>query len=342
MIPREKCGSIVYMLTKTNPRLWTLEAGIAMVITDLHGDWDAYQRYRDRFIALQAHGLADYLVIMGDLIHHKHLPDHSVDMVLDVLRLQDIYGAAIIYLCGNHELPHIYHIANAHVPPFEHALSARACRAEVMHLFASLPFFIRTAAGVSLVHAGASQPMADTHHAQALFSWDHAAHLERADRLLAQANRAELRQSYAAMHAQESYAAMAHHYLAVRGPEDQRYDDLLRGWLASTTTTEGFLVWDALSTRCEETIGVDAYNHLVDAMLQHLAAGFVPQEWLIAGHMNVAGGYEVIGERHIRLASAKNAHPREAGLYMLFDTARPMQSIEDVCGKLHSVYVTLG
>lgn len=43
-------------LTKTYPRLWTLEAGIAMIVTDLHGDWDAYSRYRDRFIALRTQG----------------------------------------------------------------------------------------------------------------------------------------------------------------------------------------------------------------------------------------------------------------------------------------------
>ena len=34
-------------LTKTYPRLWSLEAGVAMVVTDLHGDWDRYVGYRD-------------------------------------------------------------------------------------------------------------------------------------------------------------------------------------------------------------------------------------------------------------------------------------------------------
>jgi hypothetical protein len=37
---------------KTHPRLWSLDAGVAMVVTDLHGDWDAYARYRDQFIGL--------------------------------------------------------------------------------------------------------------------------------------------------------------------------------------------------------------------------------------------------------------------------------------------------
>ncbi len=52
-------------------RVIDLEAGMAMVVTDLHGDWDAYQRYRDRFLDLRANGRADYLILTGDLIHHE-------------------------------------------------------------------------------------------------------------------------------------------------------------------------------------------------------------------------------------------------------------------------------
>jgi hypothetical protein len=45
-----------FRLTKSSPRLWSLDAGVAMVVTDLHGDWDAYARYRERFIELHAAG----------------------------------------------------------------------------------------------------------------------------------------------------------------------------------------------------------------------------------------------------------------------------------------------
>ena len=100
---------MTFTVTKPYPRLWSLEAGTAMVVTDLHGDWDAYRRYRDRFVDLQANGEADCLIFTGDLIHRENPdePDQSLEMVLDVLALQASYGPAIIYLCGNHELPHI-------------------------------------------------------------------------------------------------------------------------------------------------------------------------------------------------------------------------------------------
>jgi hypothetical protein len=37
-------------------RLWSIDADVAMVVTDLHGDRDTYARYRDRFIDLCAAG----------------------------------------------------------------------------------------------------------------------------------------------------------------------------------------------------------------------------------------------------------------------------------------------
>jgi Icc-related predicted phosphoesterase len=60
-----------------------------MMVTDLHGEWDAYQRYHDRFVDLQAHGYADYVIFTGDLIHRSLLtPDVSLEIVLDILKLR--------------------------------------------------------------------------------------------------------------------------------------------------------------------------------------------------------------------------------------------------------------
>ncbi len=60
-----------FALTKTSQRRWLLDFGVAMVVTDLHGDWEAYARYRDRFVELLAAGRADCLVFAGDLIHRE-------------------------------------------------------------------------------------------------------------------------------------------------------------------------------------------------------------------------------------------------------------------------------
>jgi hypothetical protein len=333
-----------FTLAKPYPRLWSLDAGVAMVVTDLHGDWDAYQRYRDRFVDLQAKGRADCLVFTGDLIHRESptAPDHSLEIVLDVLALQATYGEVVIYLCGNHELPHIYGFglskgAREYTPGFEAVLSQSSHRSTVVNLFYTLPFFVRTAAGVSLTHAGTSAVMTDAQSMSKLFRWSHREQLAQAGALLADQDIAGLQRAYAMLSLAESYDALARHYLAVTGPDDPRYNDLLRG-LFATTSPDYRLVRSALFTRCEQEYGVAEYSILLAAMLQHLSAGYVPQQVLVAGHMAIPNGYQVIAEQHLRLASACHATPREAGLYLLFGTARPIEGIADLLAGLYSVY----
>jgi hypothetical protein len=315
-----------------------------MVATDLHGDWDAYRRYRDRFVNLQAEGLADCLILTGDLIHpdEPSTPDSSLEIVLDVLALQEIYGEAIICICGNHELPHIYGFglgkgATEYSPAFEAALSRSSCRPVVMEFFRTLPFYVRTAAGVSLTHAGASGITADVQNMRKLFEWSHCERITEADALLADTDVAALRRAYARLSQAESYDALARHYLAIAGPDDPRYNDLLRGFFAITNPDFG-LVRSALFTKCEQEYGMAEYGTMLAAMLRHLSLDYVPQQMLVAGHMTIPNGYQVIAGRHLRLASACHATPREAGLYLLFDTACPVEKAADLLAGLYSVY----
>jgi hypothetical protein len=327
-------------LAKTYPRLWTLEAGMVMVVTDLHGDWEAYQRYRDRFVDLQARGLADWLIFTGDLIH-SDLPgpaDQSLPIVLDVITLQEHYGPAVIYLCGNHELPHLYSVSLAkgnrvYTPDFEKALSQSGRRAQVIELFDSLPFFIRTRAGVALAHAGAPPPMTNPQDAGAIFNWSHKKILAQAEAEMGQENREILRQSYARLF-QGTYQSLVNYYLDVAEPDDPRYDHLLRGFFVSNMAEFNDLLWPALFTRCEREYGTAHYAIFLDALLKELSVGFVTQNWLVAGHMRATGGHKLVVNRHLRLASGKHADPREAGHYLLFDAAKPIHQVETLFSGL--------
>jgi Icc-related predicted phosphoesterase len=332
-------------LTKSFPRLWSLEAGMAMVVTDLHGDWDAYRRYRDRFVGLQASGQADCLIFTGDLIHRENPNelDKSLEIVLDVLALQATYGQAIIYLCGNHELPHIYGISLAkgkreYTPAFEVALSNSQHRAEIIARFDSLPFYLRSQAGVTLAHAGAAAPLADSKNALQLFKWSHQRLFAWADQIMASEDVEALRNGYAKWQ-QIPYEVMARHYLAVSGPDDPRYNDLLRSFLATSDPTFEQLLWPALFTRCEQEYGLTDYAIFLEAMLKEVALDFYPQRALVAGHMTLRrGGYQIVAQHHLRLASAHHATPREAGRYLLFDTAQPVRGVEALLPGLQSVY----
>ncbi len=335
---------MTFTLTKPYPRLWSLETGRAMVVTDLHGNWEAYQRYRDRFVDLQAHGQADCLIISGDLIHADlTINDRSLDMVFDILALREHYGEAIIYLCGNHEMPHIYSISLAkanqlYTPVFEAALTRSQRRAEVLALFDSLPFYLRTPAGVSLTHAGAIAQITMPQDAYILFTWSHQDLLTSAEAALPQKDRAALRQGYARMSHYESYDALVAYYLAVSGPDDPRYDDFLRGFIASGQLLFENLLWPALFTRCEKEYGPHDYGIFLDALLKELSVDFYPQQWLVAGHITLKGGHQIIANRHLRLASAQHATPHHAGQYLLFDTAQPPQNMADLINSLGTVF----
>ncbi|MBI1881613.1 MAG: metallophosphoesterase [Chloroflexi bacterium] len=334
-----------FSLIKHFPRLWSLEAGMAMVVTDLHGDWDAYRRYRDCFVALQTQGQADWLIFTGDLIHREKPgdPDHSLEIVLDVLVLQASFGQAIIYLCGNHELPHIYGISLAkgdrtYTPIFEAALTASQRRAEVIGLFDALPFYVRTRAGVTLTHAGAAAPLARSGYAPKIFNWSHRDLFNWADQYLAAGDVESLRQGYANLH-HAPYDLLAQYFLAISGPTDPRYNDLLRGFLASSHPDFNSLLWPVLFTRCEQEYGLADYAIFLETLLQELSQDFYPQQALVAGHMTLRrGGYQFVAQRHLRLASAHHATPREAGQYLLFDTAQPIQKIEDLMSGLKRVF----
>jgi Icc-related predicted phosphoesterase len=331
------------MLTKTAPRLWSLDAGRAMVVTDLHGDWETYQRLRDIFVELHTRRQADYLVFTGDLIH-SDLPaeaDRSLAIVLDVIRLRAAYGEAIIYICGNHELPHIYSFGLSKgqrevTAPFEAALTHSGRRAAVVDLFLDLPFYIRTAAGVSLTHAGAAEAAASGEAAGEIFAWDHRIKLAEAATALAGMNVEGLRTRYAHLSQAEAYEELARHYLAVSGPDDPRYDDLLRGFII-TTHPKFNTVWSALFSRGEQEYGLAAYAKILTRFLQHLSADYAPQRVLVAGHLAARQGYQIIAEKHLRLASSSHAIPRSAGRYLLFDAARPVE-MADLLAGLRSVY----
>jgi hypothetical protein len=333
-----------FSLEKNAPRLWSLVAGRAMVVTDIHGNWDAYCRYRDRFIQLQSQGLVECLIFTGDLIHAEDpAQDRSIEIVLDILSLRRQYGDAIIYLCGNHELPHIYGISLAKgdrvfTPDFEKAMVASGRRTEIIALFQSLPFYIRTAAGVSVTHAGAPAIIAEPETPGRLFNWSHQSILQWADGVIINEDIEALRTGYERHHGNIPYHLLARYFLAVSGPEDPRFDDLLRGFVASSHPWFEELLWPALFTRNEQQYGSTDYGIFLDALLQALSADFSPQHTLVAGHIPVRGGYEIVAKRHFRLASAEHANPNHAGNYLLFDSAQPVQKAEKLRSGLGTVY----
>ncbi len=324
-------------------RVVNLEKGQAMVVTDLHGDWDAYQRYRDTFFQLQALGQADILILNGDMIHASAPAnqDKSLEIVLDIIRLKKELGDSLVYVLGNHELPHIYSITlqkgeELFTPRFEFNMGGK--RQEIVSFFDSLPFYVRTSGGVSICHAGASTALGETDGVSRVFNYSHQRVLQRTRAQITKEERPSLIRAMRKMHGR-TYNDMARNWFAISGLNDPRYDDFLVGTL--TTSDEDFeLLWSALFTRNEKEYGSNSYQVLLSTMLQALSEGYAQQSILITGHIDCKGGHKMVNRHQLRVASAKHALPREAGLYLLFNIRERFETAADLVPQLRSVFLS--
>lgn len=328
-------------------RIVDILSGKVMVVSDLHGDKDAFARHMGRFLQYRSRGRVDKLLILGDLIHSEgpEAEDGSLQILLDVMRTQKSLGAEnVIMLLGNHEMPHLYGLVlrkgnYEFTPRFEKALTLSGKRDEVIAFLDSLPFYARTAAGVSFTHAGADG------NAIALFNtlanFDHQSIIREYDHVIrTHPNPDEIRELFATTSGIGlPYEMQARYFLAVEGRNDPRYDDLLRGYIIESKSRELNLLWDALFTRCEKRTPLNMYRRILEKFLDTLSEGAPAQQnILVTGHIDVIGGHEVVLPRQLRIASGKHANPREAGQYLLLDAAQPVEDAEALVPLLGSVY----
>lgn len=316
-----------------------IQGGIAFVVTDLHGDWVAYSRYRDHFLHLYDLGQADILIFLGDVIHGygSAAEDASVPIILDIMQLQTLIGPhRVVMVLGNHELPHIYGVPLAKgnlefTSRFEHSLGDR--RTEVIRFLKSLPFWVRTPGGVMLTHAGPTASIASQDIAAYFSTFSHDTLLGATDQLLDREDVTELIGEYFHMLPAE-YDEAAQYYLGVNGPEDARYLDLLRGFLTSNLQ-EWSLINDFFFNQCEAGISASFYRQILRRFLESYSLEGCPQRVLVTGHMAVRGGFTVIADHQLRFASWTHAIPKDKSCFLLFDTARPVKMAEELVPLLH-------
>lgn len=330
-----------------------LNEGVALVVTDLHGDWDVYRRVRDLFLEQQAAGNIDRLVICGDLIHREGPPeaDASLKMLLDVMLLQSEVGQErVIMLLGNHEMPHIYGIPLLrgeveYTPRFEAALAqldhddqAPYRREDVVRFLSSLPFLVRTKGGVLLTHAGATSTVNTPEHAERLVNFDHDDVIASIDRVLGRTNLEDLRNRYGRA-VGKPYDKLAQHYLAVSGPDDPRYNHLLRSMFFTVRYRDYTLLWDALFTRNELDHGPEMYQKIAASFLQAISEiSPYEQRVILAGHIPVEGGCVEVNPQHFRLATSAHAIPRQSGSYLLLDCEKQIKTAWELRPSLRPMF----
>lgn len=314
------------------------DQGVAMVVTDLHGRGDIFDHLFEKFLRYQDLGLADRLIICGDLIHGYSGKDESLRMILEVMRLREEFGEDVVtLLMGNHEMPHVYNITLAKgdlefTASFEQALVASGKRDQIIDFIVSLPMAVRTKAGVFITHAGATPVIKTSDDAERWLTFDHKAVLTLAEH--------KLQNGYdlASLKQDDNYLAVAIHYLAIRGADDPRLHHFLRGQLISQTDDEFRFLWDVLFSHNEGDFAGNksAYEDIVvPAFLQAISAiSPYEQRVLVSGHLKTRGGHELIGLQQLRLATYAHATPHDAGQYLLLDCAQPIDDAAQLVAHL--------
>lgn len=320
-------------------RVTELTEGKALIVSDLHGDWDGYRRYRDSYLALRDRGDAQYFVLLGDLVHAygDAAEDQSLEIVLDLIALQERLPGEVIALMGNHEMPHIYGftlvregvIVTQH---FEHAMGSQ--REAVLRFFDAMPFFAVGRGGLALTHAGPHPRTANPDVLRRLLTYSHQALLAEADELLAVAPLPDLVDRLLNL-SWGAYLRKSQAEFAVTGEGDARAGTLLRGMLAAQM--EAFeRLWDLLFTQCEAETR-RGYAELAMDFVEGLRESGLPVEVLVTGHIVTPQGYSVITDRHLRIASAAHARPYESGRCLWIDVREPVRHAEDLLPHLYGM-----
>ena len=323
-------------------RVVDIDTGVAMVVTDLHGDLPLYRRYRDVFLELHRQGLAQTLIFTGDLIHSEGTgtADGSLEIILDLIQLEAALGSRLIVLLGNHEMPHIYHIPLAkgkfvYTPHFEAVLGPY--REAVLDFFRRRPFFVRTGAGVTICHAGAFPEAGNPGSMDRLRAFSHAHILSEVEEELADAHRPALRTAIEKA-TQMPYPELAHLYCSVESIEDPRYDDYLIGVL-SGFRDDFKLLWSAMFSQNEHAGGMGTYTGQVRNLLTDLSRDYHPQRVLVTGHIGCRNGYRIVANGlHLRVAGGAHAHPTTSAKYLLFDAGQAIGTTADLIEGLGSVF----
>lgn len=325
-------------------RFLNVATGTIMVVTDLHGDGEAFKRCVDTFLAMREMGEADRLIFLGDIVHGYGLEseDASLTMIMRIMELRKQLGEdKVIMLLGNHEMPHIYGVSLAKgnmefTPRFEWMLGKH--RDTVIEFFKTLPLVVRTGAGVLLSHAGPDDN--SINRAERLRHFDHNVLLRDADQNLAQqSNLEEIYENYSQISGQ-SYEELSRKYLAVTGRDDPRYSHLMRALFIADRDHRFGVLWDFLFTQNERGLTNAAYELICQRYLDTMGRGApTEQRVCVSGHIVVPqGGYQIINERHLRLASAAHARPREEGRYLMLDTKQPIRRAEDLIPHVYKVF----
>ncbi len=145
----------------TDKKVVDVDSGTWMVVVDIHGNLEDYQRAKEIFVRNKEKGNLEGIIFAGDIIHSYSENEHSKEILDDMMILKGKYGDSVVSLLGNHELSSIYnYILKAKTEEgdtvfgsdFEHRIKGE--KGKYTDFLKSFAIAVRTKGGLIINHAG--------------------------------------------------------------------------------------------------------------------------------------------------------------------------------------------
>lgn len=296
-----------------------INQGKLMVVSDIHGNWNDYQQAIQNFEELKARGEADFLIFEGDLIHgYPGYVDDSRRIIDDLIERGANQNSDIVTLLGNHDMIHIYHImlqkGSLHFTiPFEQAIQDN--RGIYMDFLKSMPFAVRTAGGVMLIHSGASAIIGTGQEINYGISFDYFK-LWPHDQILNEV-------------ANIAFQSQVPFHTSTFNP----YIGKIFG-----QKKRGQFLWEVLMNKNEYQYG-EAYFGFISRFLEFMGTGHsVPLNVLVSGHIEVSDGVQVVCDEQLRISSGYGSRTDSHKKYLLIDASKTYTNAYELASECRNLY----
>ncbi len=290
-----------------------LDSGLVMVATDIHGNWDDYERVMQVY---ESSG-ADYLVFEGDSVHgYPGYEDRSKDILDDlIVRGANTPDSGIIALIGNHEMVHPYHLMLTKGPlKFTWNLEVEIMeeREKYVDFFTAMPFAARTAGGVLLNHTGASGIIGSGQEGEYGVTFE-----------------------YLADWPHEGIVQLISKHLGIAEPASTLYSDIGKTFMSSKN---GQFLWEFFMNGNELQYG-ESYFQFVPQFLEFMSTGHeTPLNVMVNGHIGVAKGSQAVCPQQLRVSTGHGAESGEEKAYLIFDAAESYADADDLASLCEKLY----
>ena len=264
------------------PRILKLDQGKALIVSDLQGNLEDFERCLELFFELYSAKNCDYLIFCGDIIHgYAGYPDQSLKIINTLINLQQT-NTNIILLMGNHELSHVVHWklsrgSHSFTDDFEKKILND--RERYWDFFQKLPFAVISEGGLFINHTGPSAALSEIKDEKWDLYWKHHSRKD----------------WYQYLNIEESFLitkALKSSWNPIFG------ENLLK-------TPQGKILWEVFMNKNEYQYKSN-YDQLIQGFITTMSVIF-PVNLVISGHIPEENGYRVVHDKHFRLCTSYGA-----------------------------------